>query len=385
MNNKSNNHTKTTTTTRINESELMHLKNNVERLVQQRASEHAIANKELAFQNEEKDKRAAELAVANKELAFQNEEKDKRAAELAVANKELAFQNEEKDKRAAELAIANKELTFQNEEKDKRAAELAAANEELVIKKEKIKEFYDQMENNIMERTAQLEYANRELEAVSYSISHDLKAPLRHITGYNSLLEKKYKNLLPEEGCQYIENISSATKNMGTLIDGLLHFSKINKIGMKKNLINMNEIVETLIWPIKDRDIKNRVEFTITSMPLAYGDLEMMKSIWSNLIENAVKFTRKKDLAKIIIGATEDKDTVTYHIKDNGAGFDMDYASKLFTMFQRLHSQGDFEGTGMGLAIVQRLIERHGGKIWAEGKAGEGASFYFSLQRKKGA
>ncbi len=334
--------------------------------------------------NEEKADRAAELSVANKKLAFQNEEKDKRAAELAVANKELAFQNEEKDKRAAELAVANKELAFQNEEKDKRAAELAAANKELVIKKERIKELNDQLENSVKERTAQLEHANKELEAVSYSISHDLKAPLRHITGYNSLLEKKYKDLLPAEGRQYIDNISSATKNMAELIDGLLQFSKINRIEMKKDLLNMNQIVDMLTWPIKEGDIDNRIEFSIEALPLAYGDLEMMTSVWSNLIENAIKFTKNKNLVKIIIGAEENENTIIYYIKDNGAGFDMNYASKIFTMFQRLHSQKDFEGTGIGLATVQRLITRHGGKIWAESKVGEGASFYFSLIKTEG-
>ena len=351
------------TATRKNADELDHLKNNFEQLVQQRAEELSKANKELAFQNEEKDKRAAELAIANRELAFQNEEKDKRAAELAVANRELAFQNEEKDKRAAEIADVNKEL---------------------VINKEKIKELYDQLENSVMERTAQLEFANKELEAVSYSISHDLKAPLRHITGYNALLEKKYKDLLPGEGRQYLDNIFSATKNMGELIDGLLHFSKINRIGMKKDLLNMDEIVDTLVRPIKEGDIQNRIEFSINPMPPAYGDLQMMKSVWSNLIENAIKFTKNKNLARIIIGAEENENTTIYHIKDNGAGFDMNYASKLFTMFQRLHAQEDYKGTGIGLATVERLITRHGGKVWAEGKVGEGASFYFSLQNKKG-
>jgi len=213
-----------------------------------------------------------------------------------------------------------------NEEKADQAAELAAANKELIIKKERIKELHDELENSVIERTAQLEHANRELEAVSYSISHDLKAPLRHITGYNSLLEKKYKDLLPVEGRQYLDNISSATKNMAELIDGLLQFSKINRIEMKKSLLNMNEIVDTLIWPIKEGNTKDRIEFHINAMPLAYGDLEMMKSVWSNLIENAIKFTKNKNLAKIIIGAEENEGIIIYYIKDNGAGFDMNYA-----------------------------------------------------------
>ncbi len=271
-----------------------------------------------------------------------------------------------------------------NEEKADQAAELAAANKELIIKKERIKELHDELENSVIERTAQLEHANRELEAVSYSISHDLKAPLRHITGYTSLLEKKYKDLLPLEGHQYLDNISSATKTMGELIDGLLHFSKINRTDMKKSLLNMNQIVDTLIWPIKEGDIQNRIEFSVEAMPLAYGDLEMMTSVWSNLIENAVKFTKNRNLAKIIIGTEENENTIIYYIKDNGAGFDMNYASKLFTMFQRLHPQEDYTGTGIGLATVERLITRHGGKVWAEGQVDEGASFYFTFLKKKG-
>ena len=348
-----------------------------------RAAELLLANKELAFQNEEKDKRAAELIIANKELAFQNEEKDKRAAELIIANKELAFQNKEKDKRAAELIIANKELAFQNQEKEIRAVELAVANKELVIQKETIKELNDQLEDHVIERTAQLESANSELEAVSYSISHDLKAPLRHIIGYDSLLVKKYKDLLPEEGRRYLDNISTATKNMGELIDGLLQYSRTGRVEMNPSLLNMNEIVDALIWPIKEEDTKNRIEFSISSIPSAFGDLNMMKSVWSNLIENAIKFTKNNDLAKIAIGAERKDNDIIYYIKDNGAGFDMNYSSKLFAVFQRLHSREDYEGTGIGLATVHRVITKHGGKIWAEGKVGEGASFYFSLINKK--
>ena len=312
------------------ENELIHLKNNLELLVKQRAAEFIIANKELAFQNEEKDKRAAELLIADKELAFQSGEKADRAAELIIANKELAFQNEEKDKRAAELIIAN-----------------------------------------------------RELEALSYSISHDLKAPLRHITGYISLLVKKYKDLFPEEGRRYLDNISFSAKNMGELIEGLLQFSRTGRIEMNQTLLNMNEIVETLIQPTREQDTEHRIEFNIDPMPPAFADLEMIKLVWSNFIENAVKFTNKKDMPKISIGAEENENDIVYHIKDNGAGFDMNYASKLFAVFQRLHSREDYEGTGIGLVTVKRIIERHGGKAWAEGKIGEGAAFYFSLLKSK--
>jgi K+-sensing histidine kinase KdpD len=386
------------------EEELIYLKTNLEQLVKQRAEDLIIINKELAFQNEEKEKRAAELIIADKELAYQSEEKadraaeliiaDKelafqseekadRAAELIIANKELTFQNEEKEKRAAELIIANKELAFQNEEKDKRAAELEAANKKLGLQQEKIKEFNNQLEYRVKERTEQLESLNKELEAFSYSISHDLKAPLRHISGYVSLLTKKYGTLFPEDGKHYLEMISFSVENMGELIEGLLHFSRSGRIDMNKKFLNMNEIVEAIIQPIREQEIDRQIEFMIEPMHLAFGDLEMMKSVWSNLIENAVKFSRKKEFTKIVIGANEEKNETVYFIKDNGVGFDMNYASKLFTVFQRLHLRKDYEGTGIGLANVQRIITRHGGKIWAESKVGEGTIFYFSLINRR--
>ncbi|HEY5556312.1 PAS domain-containing sensor histidine kinase [Acetobacterium sp.] len=343
-------------------NELTYLMNNLELLVEKRVAELVIANKELAFQNEEKEKRAAELVIANKELAFQNEEKDKRAAELVLANKELIFQKGEKADRAAELVIANKELTFQ---------------------KEKIHELNNQLEYRVSERTAQLESVNKELEALSYSISHDLKAPLRHMAGYVSLLVKKYNDLLPEEGHHYLDMISVSAQNMAELIERLLQFSRSGRIEMNQKLLSMNEIVAALIQPIKEQAIEHWIEFNIEPMPLVFGDPDMIKSVWSNLIENAVKFSRKKDLTKISIGAEENENDIVYHIKDNGAGFDMNYTSKLFKVFQRLHSREDYEGTGIGLATVQRIIARHGGKIWAESKEGEDATFYFTLIKRK--
>ena len=348
-----------------------------------RAAELEIADKELAFQIEEKADRAAELIIANKELVFQTGEKADRAAELVIADEELAFQTGEKADRAAELIIANKELAFQNKEKEKRAVELLIANKELVIQKEKIEDLNEQLEDRVRQRTAQLESANKELESLSYSISHDLKAPLRHIIGYDALLVKKYINLLPDEGRQYLENISNATINMGELIDGLLRFSKTGRIEMNQDMLNMNDIINAYIQPIMEEDIEHRIVFNINSMPLAFGDLEMIKSVWNNLIDNAVKFTKKNELAKITIGAEQTENELIYYIKDNGAGFDMSYASKLFTVFQRLHSREDYEGTGIGLATVQRVITRHGGKIWAEAKVGEGATFYFTLMKRK--
>ena len=325
---------------------------------EKRAVELIIANKELILQNEEREKRAAELIIANKELAFQNEEKNKRAAELVLANKELVFQAGEKADRAAELLIANRELTHQNEEKDKRAAELVIAK-------------------NL------LDSANKEIEAFSYSVSHDLKAPVRHITGFASLLEKKYAVLLPEEGIQYLKNVIFSAEHMGELIDGLLLFSRAGRIEMNQTCLNMKEIVDGLIQPIIEIDKEHRIKFDIANLPSAYGDLEMLKSVWSNLIENAVKFSKNKITAEIQIGFQETMTEITYYIQDNGAGFDMEYSAKLFNVFQRLHSVSEFEGTGIGLATIKRIITKHGGRTKAEGKVGLGATFYFTLLKRK--
>ncbi len=228
-----------------------------------------------------------------------------------------------------------------------------------------------------------LEAANKELEAFSYSVSHDMKAPIRHITGYASLLVKKYLDLLPEEGRCYLKNISFSAQNMGELIDGLLEFSKTGRVEMKLMQIDMNEIVDKLIQPIIEQDVEHRIKFNISDMPKTIGDQEMFKSVWSNYIENAVKFTKNREFAEITIGAEENEDSILYFIRDNGAGFDMAYSAKLFTVFQRLHSREDYEGTGIGLATVRRIMTRHGGQTWAKGKVGEGATFYFSLLKRK--
>jgi chemotaxis family two-component system sensor kinase Cph1 len=152
---------------------------------------------------------------------------------------------------------------------------------------------------------------------------------------------------------------------------------------MSLRRINMNEMVAILIQPIKEQDAQHRITFTVEPMPLVFGDLGMISSVWSNLIDNAVKFTRRLEFASITIGAEETEDEIVYHVRDNGVGFDMNYSAKLFNIFQRLHSHEEYEGTGIGLATVRRIVSRHGGRTWAEGKTGEGATFYFSLNKRK--
>ena len=344
-----------------------------------RAAELIIANKELAFQNIEKEKRAAELIIANKELAFQNEEKEQRAAELIVANKELLFQNEEKEKRAAELIIANKELAFQNGEKEKRAAELLIANEELKKAKFHIDELNIGLEQKIVERTAQLEAVNKELESFSYSVSHDLRAPLRAINGFTQVLKEDYLEKFDKEGQDVMEEIIANSTKMGQLIDNLLEFSQIGKLNLSMVIVGMKELLDTVIKDLKQLEPERKLKVTVKNLENIKGDKNMLKQVFINLISNAFKYTGKKEEAIIEIGSYRDDKYCTYYVKDNGAGFDMQYYDKLFGVFQRLHSTVEFEGTGVGLAIIQRIIYKHGGKVWAEGKVNEGASFFVSL------
>lgn len=330
---------------------------------EKRAQELFNANKELVFQNTEKEKRAAELIIANKELSFQNREKEKRADELIIANKELLYQKEEKGKRAAELIIADKELVYQTAEKGKRAAELLIADKEIVIQNE-------EKEKQVAE--------NKELEAFSYSVSHDLRAPLRHIGGFADLLVKNNSSQLDDTGLRYLSIISESILEMGNLIDALLTFSRLSRTELQRTKINSKNMVTKVLKTFSKELAGRSVEINISELPDAWGDESLISQVWVNLISNALKYSRNKEKAVIDIGGKVENDKTIFYVKDNGVGFDMKYADKLFGVFQRLHKAKDFEGVGIGLANVNRIVVRHGGTCWAEGEVGKGATFFFS-------
>jgi signal transduction histidine kinase len=349
---------------------------------EKRAAELIIANLELAFQNEEKEKRAAELLIANKELRFQNEEKEKRAAELIIANLELAFQNGEKEKRAAELVVANEELAYQNLEKEKRATELFNANQELKDAKSQIVDLNIGLEQKIVERTFQLEAANQELESFSYSVSHDLRSPLRAINGFTQILAEDYADKFDEDGRSVMAEILANSKRMGELIDNLLEFSHIGKQKLSIANIDMKDLVETVVTELQQQESHRIINVTVAPLAESKGDPNLIKQVLINLISNAFKYTGKEAVAQVEIGSYTKPGQEIYFVKDNGVGFDMRYYEMLFGVFQRLHSNNEFEGTGVGLAIIHRIISKHSGKVWAEAKVDEGACFYFSLPHK---
>ncbi|MGQ7944277.1 PAS domain-containing sensor histidine kinase [Flavobacterium sp. WC2509] len=333
---------------------------------------------QLAVQAQEKEKRASELVIANKELKFQNEQKEQRAKELIIANKELAIQSKEKEKRAAELIIANKKLAAENilkekrkVEKEKRAAELIVTNRELAYQEKRSKELT--LAND------ELKKAQEELESFSYSVSHDLRAPIRAINGYTQILIEDHIDAIDNDGKNILHSIIKNSNKMGVLIDDLLAFSKLGRKQVSSTNINMTALVRSVINDIAIEKDENTPIFELDELAPSNGDSSLIKQVWINLISNAIKYSKYKPETRIKISSVAKNDKIIYSIKDWGAGFDMAYYDKLFGVFQRLHSQDEFSGTGIGLAIVQKIVNRHSGTVWAESKLDAGAKFHFSL------
>jgi PAS domain S-box-containing protein len=244
---------------------------------------------------------------------------------------------------------------------------------------EELRKYREHLEDLVKERTTQLEAANKELETFSYSVSHDLRAPLRSIDGFSQALLKDYNEKLDEQGKDFLRRVRSASQRMARLIDDLLKLSRVTRAEMRRERVALSTIAREIADEFRKTHPERRVEFIIADGLVDHGDSQLLRAVMENLLGNSWKYTGKNPAARIEFGVTRDESQTAYYVRDNGVGFDMAYAGKLFGAFQRLHSTAEFEGTGIGLATVQRIIHRHGGRVWAEGKINEGATFYFSL------
>jgi PAS domain S-box-containing protein len=266
--------------------------------------------------------------------------------------------------RPAAILETNNDIT----ERKRRELQISTLNEELA------------------KRTADLESINKELEAFAYSISHDLRAPLRHMSGFTELLQKNAASALNEKSQRYLTMILESAKKMGNLIDDLLAFSRIGRAEAHKTMVSLHQLVQEAVAEVRQDTTGRDIVWKIGELPVWYGDRSMLRLALVNLVANAAKFTRTRPRAEIEIACRDhESDQLIVYIRDNGVGFDMKYVNKLFGVFQRLHAPEAFEGTGIGLATVQRIVHRHGGRIWAEGTVNQGATFYFSLSKSQGA
>jgi len=243
-----------------------------------------------------------------------------------------------------------------------------------------IRQLNAELEERVAKRTAELETANKELEAFSYSISHDLRAPLRAVNGFAGIVLEDFGPQLPEEGRGYVERIRNGGQRMGELIDDLLAFSRLSRQSVNRQSVNSARIVQEALDELKPQREGRQIELRIGELPPCEADSALLKQVWVNLLSNAIKYTRDRKPAIVEAGCAHENGGKVYFVRDNGAGFDMQFADKLFGVFQRLHRADEFEGTGVGLAIVQRIVQRHGGRAWAESQVNQGATFYFTLE-----
>ena len=267
--------------------------------------------------------------------------------------------------RQAELGHTMEDLHAQIEARRRMEREVRRLNEEL--------------EERVEQRTRELQEANQELEAFSYSVSHDLRAPLRHMDGFSRILQQEYGTQLPEEARHYLDRVRSATAHMSNLVEELLALSRLGRQSPQLSRVALRNLVEEAQAETLSATGDRKIEWRISELPAVEVDANLFRQVWVNLLSNAIKFSRNQSKAVIEIGSREEADETIVFVRDNGAGFDPRYADKLFGVFQRLHRQDEFEGTGIGLATVQRIIKKHGGRVWAESQPGKGATFYFTV------
>jgi len=250
---------------------------------------------------------------------------------------------------------------------------------------QEIRKFNEDLENRVKNRTAELEAANKELEAFSYSVSHDLRAPLRHIDGYSSILLETCGPQLGADGQNCLARIRKAVQHMSTLIDELLKLAHLGRQKLERGATDLNVLVEQAVARLGPETQGRQISWNVGVLPCVECDAGLLEQVFANLLGNAVKYSRKRSVATIEVGRTMVEGQLAIFVRDNGAGFDMKYADKLFGVFQRMHRLDEFEGTGVGLATVQRIIQRHGGRVWAESASEEGATFYFTLGQGRAA
>jgi PAS domain S-box-containing protein len=245
--------------------------------------------------------------------------------------------------------------------------------------KEEIQKLNERLEERVAERTAALEAANKELEAFTYSVSHDLRAPLRHIDGFSKLLVERHRAELSPDAQEYVVMIRDSALQMGMLIDDLLNLARVGRMQLSMQVTGLNSLVEEVRGVLNRENADRLIKWKVATLPFVECDPALMKQVFANLLSNAVKFSRPRKPAVIEVGVTDQDGARAVFVRDNGVGFSMKYAHKLFGVFQRLHRSEDFEGTGVGLAIVQRIIHKHGGRVWAQAELDKGATFYFTV------
>ena len=272
----------------------------------------------------------------------------------------------------AEIQDRTGQLEITNRELERNGAERARAEQEVL-------RLNAELEGRVRDRTAQLEAANQELEAFSYTVSHDLRAPLRAIDGFSQALVEDFPEHVPEEALRFIGRIRSATARMGQLIEDLLNLSRVSRAPLERSAVDVSEVARLVIADLRVREPQRQVETSVWDGMTAAADARLLRAALENLIGNAWKFSAKNPQARIEVGVMRDGEHQVFFVRDNGAGFDMAFADKLFGAFQRLHTGNDYAGTGIGLATVQRIVRRHGGRIWADAQVGRGAAFFFTL------
>jgi len=320
-----------------------------------------------------------EIAVLYDGFNNMLEQIDIRTKERDKVERELASTVRAEKKKTKELQKMYEELQKSQNASVNLTEDLLSEVDERKKAEEEIRKLNEELEQRVMQRTAELKAANKEIETFAYSVSHDLRAPLRSLDGFSQAVLEDYKDKLDEQGKNYLQRIRASSQHLAHLIDDILKLSRITRAKLSKKSVDLSLIAKSITAELKEQEPDRQVEFVIAEGLVAKCDMQLIKIAMENLFNNAWKFTHKHPSARIEFGALNQENETAFYVRDDGAGFESEYTEKLFGAFQRLHSSREFGGTGIGLATVQRIINRHGGKIWAEGAVEKGATFYFTL------